>query len=461
MALQEERKEKVARVVRRLRESGFQTYLVGGCVRDLLLGREPADYDVATGALPDQVVGLFLRTQTVGAQFGVVLVYEDGEEIAVATFRSDAPYLDGRHPQQVLYTQDPRHDVQRRDFTINGLLFDPLAPDLGPGFRVSASAEPALYHEERVIDHVGGIADLRAGIIRAIGQPEHRFAEDCLRMLRAVRFAARFGFRIEQGTWEAVTRAHGGILQVSRERIRDELLRILTEGGARRGFELLDQSGLLGDLLPEVAALKGVEQPPEFHPEGDVWRHTLIMLGEMKNPSPTLALGVLLHDIGKPPTFRLADRIRFDNHAPIGGRMAEAVCERLRLARRQTEQVTALVANHLRFKDVTQMRPAKLKRFLQMERFDEHLELHRVDCVGSHGGLGNYDFVKKKLEETPAEEIRPAPLITGSDLIAEGYVPGPHFKTMLQAVEEAQLDGEIHSPADALELLRRRFPPER
>jgi poly(A) polymerase len=326
---------------------------------------------------------------------------------------------------------------------------------------VSASAEPALYHEERVIDHVGGIADLRAGIMRAIGQPEHRFAEDRLRMLRAVRFAARFGFRIEQSTWEAIARAHGGILQVSRERIRDELLRILTEGGARRGFELLDQSGLLGDLLPEVAALQGVEQPPEFHPEGDVWKHTLIMLGEMKNPSPTLALGVLLHDIGKPPTFRLADRIRFDSHAPIGGRMAEAVCERLRLARRQTEQVTALVANHLRFKDVTQMRPAKLKRFLQMERFDEHLELHRLDCVGSHGGLGNYDFVKKKLEEIPVGEIRPAPLITGSDLIAEGYVPGPHFKTVLQALEEAQLDGEIHSRAEALELLRRRFPPER
>lgn len=449
-----ERQALAAGVVRRLRESGFQAYLVGGCVRDLLLGREPADYDVATDALPSEVVGLFPRTQTVGAQFGVVLVYQDAgegarpglagsEEIAVATFRSDAPYLDGRHPTQVTYTRSAREDVQRRDFTINGLLYDPFSQ---------------VPEQHRVIDYVGGRADLEVGLIRAIGNPEQRFGEDRLRMLRAIRFAARFNFHIEHDTWEAIGRMGGGILQVSRERVRDELLRILTEGGARRGFELLDDSGLLKLLLPEVAALKGVAQPPEFHPEGDVWTHTLIMLGAMKNPSPTLALGVLLHDIGKPPTFRVADRIRFDNHAPIGARMAAAVCERLRLSRRQTDQVVALVENHLRFKDVTQMRPARLKRFLQMEQFDEHLELHRLDCISSHGYLDNYEFLRKKLEEIPAGEIRPAPLISGDDLIAEGYVPGPRFKAMLQAVEEAQLEGEIHSRDEALELVRRRFP---
>jgi poly(A) polymerase len=443
MALQEERKEKATRVVHRLRDSGFQAYLVGGCVRDLLLEREPADYDVATDALPDQVVGLFARTQTVGAQFGVVLVHESGEEIAVATFRSDAPYLDGRHPVEVTYTGSAREDVQRRDFTINGLLYDPVAQ---------------APEEHRIIDYVGGRADLQVGLIRAIGSPEHRFAEDRLRMLRAIRFAARFNFHIEHETWEAIRRLGAGILRVSRERIRDELIRVLAEGGARRGFELLDGSGLLKILLPEVAAMKGVPQPPEFHPEGDVWTHTLIMLGEMKNPTPTLALAVLLHDVGKPSTFRVADRIRFDNHAPLGARMAEAVCERFRLSRRDTQQVAALVENHLRFKDVAQMRPAKLKRFLQMENFEEHLELHRLDCISSHGYLDNWEFVKRKLEETPPEEIRPKPLITGDDLIAAGYVPGPRFKEMLQAAEEAQLEGEIHTRQEALELVRRRFP---
>ena len=277
-------------------------------------------------------------------------------------------------------------------------------------------------------------------------------------MLRAVRFAARFGFSIEPATWQAIGQKHAGIAQVSRERVRDELLKILTEGGARRGFELLDQSGLLADILPEVAALKGVPQPPEFHPEGDVWTHTLLMLEQMGMPAATLALGVLLHDVGKPPTFRLADRIRFDNHAPIGARMAEQICERLRLPRRDIQQIAALVENHLRFKDAVQMRPSRLKRFLQTERFDEHLELHRLDCVSSHGDLGNYEFLKQKLAEMPAEELRPRRLITGDDLIAEGYTPGPQFGQMLRAVEDAQLEGELRSREEALAFVHQRFP---
>ena len=442
------REQRAAEVVRRLREHGFQAYFVGGCVRDLLLRRTPDDYDVATDASPRQVLELFPRSIEVGVQFGVVLVVREGQEIAVATFRNDVLYLDGRHPEQVSYTRDPREDVLRRDFTINGLLLDPL----GEGRRPSS-------REERVIDHVGGIADLRAGIIRAIGDPERRFAEDRLRMLRAVRFAARFDFRIEPAAWNAIGRAHAGIVQVSRERVRDELLKILTEGGAARGFRLLDESGLLAVLLPEVAALKGVEQPPEFHPEGDVWTHTLLMLERLENPAPTLALGVLLHDVGKPPTFRVADRIRFDNHAPVGARMAEAICERLRLSRRETEQVTALVEYHLHFKDVPRMRPARLMRFLQMPAFDEHLELHRLDCASSHGNLDAYHFVKQKLDTMSEEELRPRPLIGGDDLIAEGYPPGPRFKEILRAVEDAQLESELHSREEALDFVRRRFPP--
>jgi poly(A) polymerase len=440
------RAERAAAVVRVLRAHGFQAYFVGGCVRDLLLGRLPADYDVATDARPEQVVRLFPNSLLVGAQFGVVLVKEDGQEIAIATFRQDNRYVDGRHPESVSYTSDARQDVLRRDFTINGLLLDPLKP---------------LPLEEDVLDYVGGRQDLAAGVIRTIGDPAQRFAEDRLRLLRAIRFAARFGFRIEAGTWEAIRGLHAGILEVSRERIREEIIKILTEGGAATGLPLMDESGLLMDLLPEVAAMKGVAQPPEFHPEGDVWTHTLLMLaGLPPHPSPTLALGVLLHDIGKPPTFRLADRIRFDNHAPIGAVMAEKVCERLRMSRRETGQIVALVENHLRFKDVVGMRPARLKRFLGMEGFAEHLELHRLDCVASHGNLDNYEFLKRKLAEMPEEELRPAPLVTGDDLITLGYEPGPAFKEMLQAVMDAQMEGELRTKEEALAFIRSRFPKE-
>jgi poly(A) polymerase len=447
-------------VCRTLRGAGYQAYLVGGCVRDILLKREPADYDVATDATPDEVLQIFPRSLAVGAKFGVIIVTNDSIEtdsasegaedppalrvqVEVATFRSDIGYSDGRHPDRVEYTRTPEEDVQRRDFTINALLLDP--------------------ETNEVLDFAGGRDDLRAGIIRAIGNPEDRFREDKLRMARAVRFAARFRYAIEAKTFRAIQKLAPDINQVSAERLRDELTKILTEGAARRGFELLDESGLLAELLPEISAMKGVEQPPQFHPEGDVWTHTLMML-EMLKPgcSPTLAWGVLLHDVGKPSTFTPPTgpdgRIRFDRHVDVGTRMAEEICRRLRFSNEDTEQIAALVANHLKFKDVPQMKPATLKRFVRLSRFDEHLELHRLDCLSSHRNLENYEFVRRFIAETPAEEMRPLRLVTGEDLIALGLQPGPLFKEILGIVEDAQLNGSIHSKEEALELVRSRLP---
>jgi len=456
-------KEKATDIIRTLRDHGHQAYLVGGCVRDLLLKREPADYDVATDATPDDVMHIFPRTWAVGAQFGVVLVpvedrsSEDEKQVLraqntgaqndsvsqvveVATFRSDGLYTDGRHPDQVTYTRDPKEDVRRRDFTINGLLLDPLSNE--------------------VLDYVGGRADLSAGIIRTIGQPERRFAEDKLRMLRAVRFAARFGYQIDPATFDAIRALRSEIHQVSRERVRDELVKMLTEGHARRAFELLDQSGLLKEVLPEVDRMHGVEQPPQFHPEGDVWVHTLLLLeGLPEKASPTLAMGALLHDVGKPPTFRVApDRIRFDGHVEVGVKMAEEICRRLRFSKHHTEQIARLVANHMRFADVKEMRPATLKRFFRLPRFDEHLEMHRLDCLASHRDLSLYNFAREKLAEMPPEQIRPRPLLSGDDLIAMGYTPGPRFKQILAAVEDAQLEGRLSNNEQAREFVRRDFP---
>ena len=426
-----------------LRARGFQAWLVGGCVRDLILGREPADYDIATDAKPEQLIEMFPKAQLVGAQFGVALV--DGVE--VATFRSDHSYVDGRHPLEVRFESDAKQDVLRRDFTINALLLDPTL--------ASSSNELA----SNVVDYVGGLNDLSKGVIRAIGDREQRFEEDHLRMLRAIRFAARFGFEIEPATMAAIRRLHDRITRVSPERIRDELVRILTEGAARLGLELLDSSGLLKDILPEVAAMKGVQQPPEFHPEGDVWTHTLLMLEGLRSPTATLALGVLLHDVGKPGTFRVAERIRFDGHVELGEKIARDILTRLRFSNAEIEQVIALVSNHMRFGRVHEMRESKLKRMLRMDRFDEHLELHRLDCSASHGNLENYEFAKSKLEQLPPEELRPARLLTGRDLIEAGYSPGPAFTRMLEMAEDAQLESKIHSKEDALELVKSTFGP--
>jgi poly(A) polymerase len=435
-------RELAERICRTLREAGHQAYLVGGCVRDIELGREPEDYDVATDARPERVQELFPNNLAIGAQFGVILVVDDGAEVEVATFRSDVSYSDGRHPDSVIYSSSAREDVSRRDFTINGLLLDP------------ANGE--------VLDYVGGRADLRTKIIRAIGDPERRFREDKLRMVRAIRFSARFGFQIEPKTFAAIAKLAREIHAVSAERQRDELTKILTEGAARRGFELLDETGLLAEMLPEISRMKGVEQPPQFHPEGDVWIHTLLILEMLTaGASPTLAWGALLHDVGKPPTFTLASgpgtRIRFDHHVEVGTKMAEAIARRLRFPNDETDQVAALVANHLRFKDVPQMRTSTLKRFARLTKFEEHLELHRMDCLSSHRNLENYEFVRRFLAETPAEEVHPPRFVTGDDLKAMGLNPGPAFKEILRNVEDAQLEGRVRSREDALELIRSEF----
>jgi poly(A) polymerase len=437
-------------VCRTLRSAGHQAYFVGGCVRDILLGREPADFDVSTDATPDRVQQIFPHSLAVGAKFGVVIVMEDSdsadsEQIEVATFRSDVGYSDGRHPDKVIYATSPQEDVRRRDFTINALLLDPETGD--------------------VSDFVGGRDDLREGIIRAIGVPAERFQEDKLRMIRAIRFAARFGYTIEPETFRAIEKLAPLVREVSAERIRDELTKLLTEGAARRGFELLDQSGLLPQLLPDISRMKGVEQPPQFHPEGDVWVHTLLMLERLPaGCSPTLAWGVLLHDVGKPPTFTppagREGRIRFDRHVEVGTVMAKDICRGLRFSNEDADQIAALVANHLRFKDVVQMKTSTLKRFVRLNRFEEHLELHRFDCLSSHGKLDAYRFVVKFLAETPLDEVRPPRLVTGDDLKQLGFVPGPLYKMILEAVEEAQLSGTIRSREQALELVERayRFP---
>ncbi len=425
-----------------LRSNGYEALLVGGCVRDILLGREPADYDVATKATPNEVMELFPDSVAVGAQFGVILIPRDGLKVEVATFRADAEYSDGRHPDAVVFARTPKEDVQRRDFTINGLL---MRHDTG-----------------EVLDFVGGQEDLRAGIVRAIGEPDRRFREDKLRLLRAVRFAARFGFAIEPATFDAIRRRAHEIGQVSADRVRDELTKLLTEGAARRGFELLDETGLLREVLPEIAAMKGVEQPPEFHPEGDVWIHTRLMIEKLPvGASPTLAWGVLLHDVGKPPTFKSAeetgDRIRFNGHVDVGIPMARDITRRLRFSNEDTEQIVELVANHMRFKDVEQMRASTLKRFIRLPRFDEHLELHRLDCASSHGRLDSYGFVSRTLAETPAEQIRPPRLLTGDDLVEMGYKAGPIFSEILRAVEDAQLEGQLTTKHEATEYVRVKF----
>jgi poly(A) polymerase len=448
-------KDFASSIIRTLRGRGFQAYLVGGCVRDLLLQREPADYDVATSATPAQVMEIFPDTYAVGAQFGVVLVPlpeeqrangDDGavaksSTVEVATFRSDVSYSDGRHPDEVRFSGDPREDVARRDFTINGMMLDPTSGE--------------------VLDLVGGQSDLEAGIIRAIGDPERRFGEDKLRMLRAVRFAARFEYAIENDTLLAIQRRAREISIVSRERVRDELTKMLTEGHARRAFLLLDETGLLREVLPEISAMKGVEQPPEFHPEGDVFEHTLLLLENLPQPcAATLAWGALLHDVGKPATFRVApDRIRFDNHVDVGVKIAEEICERLRFSNSDTAQVLALVDNHMRFGHVTRMKESTLKKFLRLPRFEEHLALHRADSLASHGNLSTYELIREKLAETPLEKIRPKVLITGDDLIAAGYAPGPKFREILEAVEDAQLEGRLSSREAAMEFVEREFTP--
>ena len=439
------------RIVEALRGAGHEAYLAGGCVRDLLMNREPADYDVATSATPDIVLDAFPRTFAVGAHFGVVLVANEDVVTEVATFRSDGVYSDGRRPDSVEYTLSAEEDVQRRDFTINGLLLDPL--------RAADSLSNPAALREAVLDYVYGLADLDASVIRAIGNPIQRFEEDQLRLLRAVRFAARFGFAIEPATFGAIRALAPKISTVSRERVRDELTKMLTEGHARRAFELLDETGLLAEVLPEIAKMKGVQQPPQFHPEGDVWTHTLMLLDQLEPGAPlTLAWGALLHDVGKPATFRRApDRIRFDGHVDVGVAIGAEICRRFRFSNDETHQILALIENHMRFADAERMKPSTLKRFFRLEDFPQHLTLHKMDCRAASGNLDHWNFVRERYEAMPEEAVRPVPLLTGRELIAAGYIPGPRFKEILHAVEDAQLEGAIRTPEEAMALVRRSF----
>jgi poly(A) polymerase len=470
-------------IVRRLRELGHAAYFAGGCVRDLLLGVAPKDFDVATSATPEVAQAAFPRTESVGAHFGVVLVIDkiidkvtdtvvgkvfdklargDGEveRIAteVATFRHDGAYKDGRRPDAVRFSTDPSEDALRRDFTINGLLLDAVALEEG------ARPEGLAQLEDCVLDFVGGRGDLDLKLVRAIGDPARRFAEDKLRMLRAVRFAARLGFAIEPRTMHAIRNQAETIGVVSAERVRDELTKILTEGAARRGFELLDESGLLAHVLPEITRMKGVQQPPQYHPEGDVWVHTLMLLDHLPpGASPTLAWGMLLHDVGKPATFtppdpsRPGDRIRFNGHVDVGVAIARAVLNRLRFSNDDADQILALVKHHMQFGDVMKMKQSTLKRFLRLPKFDEHLALHRADVLSSHGAMGMYEFARQHYDELGEAEIRPRLLLTGEDLIAAGYRPGPQFRAMLEAAEDAQLEGAIGTREQALGLVEERF----
>jgi len=451
-------------VVRRLRAEGHQAFFAGGCVRDLLLGVEAKDFDVATSARPDEVTELFAKTFNVGAHFGVVLVCErvkdhevpGGEDVEVktevATFRSDGAYSDGRRPDAVRFSSDPKEDVLRRDFTINGMLLDPL------------KWEQTGNLDESVLDFVGGRDDLRAGIVRAIGDPVLRFTEDKLRMLRAVRFAARLEFAIEPATMRAMQALASTVNQVSCERIREELTRILTEGHARRGFELLDESGLLREVLPEVVRMHGVEQPPEYHPEGNVWVHTMLLLEKLPaGCSPTLAWGALLHDVGKPATYTPpsgpGDRIRFNGHVEVGVRVAEEILRRLRFSGDDAAQIVVLVHNHMRFGDVLHMKQSTLKRFLRLPKFDEHLQLHWMDASSAHGDLRLWEFAKKHYEDHTPEQVKPKLLVTGRELIAAGYEPGRFFKEMLAAAEDAQLEGAVQTTGEAMEFIRKNFGP--
>ena len=440
-------------IVLSLRAIGHQAFFAGGCVRDLLLGLEPKDFDVATSATPDLVQKLFPKTLAVGAHFGVILVCDhDGITTEVATFRHDGAYSDGRRPDAVRFSAETREDVLRRDFTINGMLLDPLLLD-ETGDIASAT-----------LDFVGGRSDLAARILRAIGDPSLRFAEDKLRMLRAIRFAARLDLEIEPHTFAAIRNAAAQIGQVSTERIRDELTLMLTEGHARRAFELLDTTGLLQQIIPEATRMHGVQQPPQFHPEGDVWTHTMLLLEKLQpGASATLAWGALLHDIGKPATYRApnpndpSDRIRFNGHVEVGVRIAEEILGRMRFSNEDTAQIVALVKNHMRFGDVLQMRQSTLKRFLRLPRFDEHLALHRLDCTSCHGDLTLYNFARQQYETAPAEHIQPKLLVTGRDLIAAGYRPGPQFKAMLEAAEDAQLEGHATTQQQALAVVKQQF----
>ena len=439
---EDEKRRKAEAIIRRLKHAGYDAYFVGGCVRDDLRGVFPGDYDIVTSALPDQVMALFERTVAVGVKFGVIVVIADGHSYDVATFRSDDVYEDGRRPTCVHFSS-AKEDVFRRDFTINGLLMDP--------------------ETKQIIDYVDGRADIEGKVIRTIGNPAVRFNEDYLRMLRAIRFAANLNFSMDTQTRDAIQHHAASIKRISAERIAEELQKILTHGGARRGFELMAATGLLKEILPEVDRLRGVEQPPLFHPEGDVWRHTIIMLEILSDETspdidPALAWGALLHDIGK-PVSRTEDEngVHFYGHEKLGEAIAEGVLQRLRFSRAQTATVLSLIHHHMAFMNVQKMRPARLKRFLRMPDFQLHLQLHRLDCLASHGILDHYDFCRHQLQNLEHEALHPPRLLTGHDLMAMGFTPGTLIGEVLRTLEEEQLENRIHNSEEAAAFVQTRW----
>jgi len=422
-----------------LRRAGHRALFAGGCVRDMLLGIPPYDYDVATDAPAEKVLELFPRTAPVGLSFGVVLVLMPAGPVEVATFRRDGPYTDGRRPDHVAFT-DEREDALRRDFTINALFYDP--------------------DTEEVLDYTGGEADLRAGRIRAVGDPHARFREDRLRLLRAVRFAARFGYAIEEATGAALRAEAPEVLRASAERIRSELVAMLVHENRHGAVRLLDDTGLLGPVLPEVAAMKGVEQPPEFHPEGDVFVHTLLVLSHLREPSPALAMAALLHDVGKPVTQTFDTRIRFNGHDKVGAEMAGVICRRLRFSNAETERIVWLVAQHMRLPVMPEMRESKRKRLIREPGFPELLALCRADALGGSGNLETIQWIEAYRDGLGPDSAAPPPLVTGKDLIALGYPQGPRYRDMLAAVEDGQLEGRLQTRNDALAYLAEHFPQE-
>ena len=426
-------KQNAIDIVKTLQGNGYKAYFAGGCVRDMIMGRESADYDIATNALPNDVMHLFEETIPVGVQFGVVIVLKEGHNFEVATFRTEGSYSDGRHPDYVAFST-PEDDVKRRDFTINGLLYDPI--------------------KNEMLDYVSGREDISKGIIRTIGNPIERFTEDKLRMIRAARFACRVNFPIHEKTRQAIIKLARQIHVVSAERIREELEKILTSPNPHIGIRLLDEFHLLQEILPEVSGMKGVRQPENFHPEGDVFVHTLLCLSKMKNPSWTLAMGLLLHDIGKTVTFEESDRIRFNLHEKVGADMAANICNRLKTSNVEKERIVWLVQKHLYFKDAQKMRLSKLKRLFASDAYPELAELCRIDALSSSGDLSDYNYCQEMFSKLPQEEVKPKPLINGLDLIALGLKPGPLFREILTKIEDEQLEGNLKTKEEALEKVK-------
>lgn len=424
-------------IVRTLAQKGFTAYFAGGCVRDMVMRKTPKDYDIATTAKPAEVESLFPKCIPVGKQFGVMIVVIGEYRFEVATFRVEAEYTDGRRPDSVSFSS-PEQDAARRDFTINGLFYDPI--------------------RRKIIDYVKGREGVKNRMIQTIGNPDERFQEDYLRILRAVRFAANLSFRIEDKTWQAISRHRHKIHRVSQERIRDELIKLFTRPNAGLGLELLSQSGLLQEILPEIEAMKNVKQPPEFHPEGDVFIHTKMLLDQLKAPSVTLAFGALLHDVGKPPTFSEENgKIRFYNHAHLGAEMARSILSRLRFSNREIDDVVSCVENHMKFANVREMRIGKLKQFVSRSNFPVELDLHRIDCMASHRNLSLFRFLKKRLNDFQKEELKPKPFVSGNDLIVMGIPPSPVMKEILSDVYLEQLEGRLRTKEEMLDWVKKKY----